>query len=150
MLMPRRAQAIAAATIIIALTACTASQLENEPSISPAPSEADRPTPTVPIVQRAPSEAPAVIGEVPAEQLDAILADAANRTGAEVAEIAIARAEALTWPDGSLGCPEPGQAYTQALVDGYHVVLDAAGETLDYRATTAGSFRLCEDSGRPG
>lgn len=86
---------------------------------------------------------------MPVDQLDAIVADAARRTGIDEDEIETIRATAMTWPDGSLGCPEPGQMYTQALVDGYHVVLDAAGESLDYRATTSGSFRLCEKPSRP-
>ena len=51
----------------------------------------------------------------------------------------------MTWPDGSLGCPQPGQVYTQALVDGYHVVLDADGDELDYRVGSGGSFNLCEN-----
>ncbi len=37
-------------------------------------------------------------------------------------------------------------AYTQALVDGYHVVIVAGGEELDYRVGSGGSFRLCEGS----
>lgn len=145
----RRTRAVVATILIGALVACTATDQGSVPSTSPAPSSDDRPAPTDPIVERVPSEAPAVIGEMPAEHLDAILTDAANRTGVAVDEIETVRAAAMTWPDGSLGCPEPGQTYTQALVDGYHVVLDAAGESLDYRATTSGSFRLCEGPGRP-
>ena len=89
-----------------------------------------------------------MIGEVPEAILDAILADAAQRSGVEADDIAVTRAESVTWSDGSLDCPEPGMSYTQALVDGYHVVLDADGEELDYRVTAAGSFVLCE-AGRP-
>lgn len=97
----------------------------------------------------APSEAAPVTGEVPADLLGEILTDAIDRTGVPASEIEIARAEETTWPDGALGCPEPGQVYTQALVDGFQVVVEAAGERLDYRATANGSFRLCEDGGRP-
>ncbi|MGH2382275.1 MAG: hypothetical protein ACRDG7_13800 [Candidatus Limnocylindria bacterium] len=139
MVSPRRTIALLVAVLIGALAACT-------PGIQ---SGSDRPSPTDAIVAPVPSDPAAVIGEVPAEQLDAILADAASRTDVDVADIETIRATAMTWPDGSLGCPEPGQTYTQALVDGYHVVVDAAGESLDYRATTSGSFRLCEGSGRP-
>jgi hypothetical protein len=89
-----------------------------------------------------------VIGEVPNEILDRILDDAVVRTGTDRASITVTRAEAVTWSDGSLDCPEPGMMYTQALVDGYHVILDADGEELDYRATAAGNFVLCVD-GRP-
>jgi hypothetical protein len=85
-----------------------------------------------------------VIGEVPQDLLDAILADAEAETGANQNEFALVRAEAVTWSDGSLGCPEPGMMYTQALVDGYWVVLEHGDRTLDYRATTRGYFALCE------
>jgi hypothetical protein len=88
-----------------------------------------------------------VVGEVPADILDAILAAAADRTGIAAAEIEVIRAEQVTWPDGSLGCPQPDQMYTQALVDGYQVVVDAGGEELDYRVGSGGSFRLCEGGG---
>ncbi|MGQ0609440.1 MAG: hypothetical protein ACT4OQ_13410 [Chloroflexota bacterium] len=139
MVSPRPTIALLAAMLIGVLAACT-------PGIRPV---TERPAPTDAIVAPAPSDPAAVIGEVPAEQLDAILDDAARRTGVDAAELETIRASAMTWPDGSLGCPEPGQTYTQALVDGYHVVVDAADESLDYRATTSGSFRLCEGSGRP-
>lgn len=40
--------------------------------------------------------------------------------------------EDVTWPDGSLGCPLPGRSYTQALVDGYRVVLRYNGVAYRY------------------
>jgi hypothetical protein len=56
----------------------------------------------------------------------------------------------VTFSDGSLDCPEPGMSYTQALVDGYQVEIEAGDETLDYRVGAGGSFRLCESDGPPG
>ncbi len=88
-------------------------------------------------------------GEVPERVLAAILEDAARRTGADPATATILRAEAVTWSDGSLGCPEPGMFYTQALVDGYWVIVELGGTTLDYRVGDRGAFRLCEQPG-PG
>jgi hypothetical protein len=73
-----------------------------------------------------------------------LLADAAERSGVAQDAIVVVEAVSMTWNDGSLGCPEPGMAYTQALVDGYHVILDADGEELDYRVNLDGGFRLCE------
>ena len=51
-------------------------------------------------------------------------------------------AEAVTFPDGGLGCPEPGMAYTQVMTDGYKVVATAGGKTYDYRGTGS-TFRRC-------
>lgn len=134
----------AAAVLVLALTACTASQGDAEPTHTERPARTDAVIATI-----APDNDAPVTGEVPADLLAAILADAADRSGLDAAEIEELRAESTTWPDGSLGCPEPGQVYTQALVDGYHIVLDAAGDELDYRATTSGSFQLCEATGPP-
>ena len=72
-----------------------------------------------------------------------IEADAKKRANASSENVVVVKAERVTWNDGSLGCPRPGMAYTQALVPGYWVVLEADGLTYDYRATARGSFRLC-------
>jgi hypothetical protein len=87
-----------------------------------------------------------VTGEAPQELLDAILDDAASRTGLDRSELTIVQDQAVVWPDGSLGCPEPGMMYTMALVDGYHVIVQADGQLLDYRAGRNNSFRLCENT----
>ena len=34
--------------------------------------------------------------------------------------------------------------YTQALVDGYHVIVEANGQKLDYRIPLDGGFRVCK------
>jgi hypothetical protein len=120
----------------------------SDPSLAPIGSE--RPTRTdAPADRVDPSSPAAVVGEVPADILAAILADATSETDLDPSEILVVRAESVTWPDGSLGCPEPGMMYTQALVDGYQVVLDADGEELDYRVGESGAFRICVDSGAP-
>lgn len=86
-----------------------------------------------------------VTGEAPQELLDAILDDAAARTGLDRSELAIVQDEAVVWPDGSLGCPEPGMMYTMALVDGYHIVVQAGEDELDYRTGSNNFFKLCEN-----
>lgn len=90
-----------------------------------------------------------VTGEVPAELLGAIKADLATRQKARVDDIEVLRAQAVVWRDGSLGCPEPGLMYTQALVDGYWVVLGLHGKEWDYRAGDRTHFLLCERKSKP-
>ena len=80
---------------------------------------------------------------VPATMLDSVVELAARDTGIDADEIRVVTADAVTWSDGSLGCPEDGQMYTQALVPGYRVVLEAAGEELSYHASESGDFRAC-------
>ena len=106
-----------------------------------------------------PSETPAptstphmsrVASQVPEAILTPILKEAAKLANVPPQELVIVRAEAVVWNDGSLGCPEPGMQYTQALANGYWVLVSAAGQTYDFRVARDGSFRLCpEGRGRP-
>lgn len=91
-----------------------------------------------------PDETP-VVGEVPQQLLDEIMADLEKRTGASRSAFTIQRAEAVEWNDGSLGCPQPGQVYTQAIVPGYRVVIEHQGMDYDYHAAESGYFVLCEN-----
>ena len=90
-----------------------------------------------------------VIGEVPEEIMVKIMDDLVQKTEGDSKNILVIRSEAVTWSDGSLGCPKPGEFYTQALVDGYWVVLQIEGVNYDYRASKAGYFTICEGGGSP-
>jgi hypothetical protein len=79
---------------------------------------------------------------LPGQVLEPILDHAARATGVERNGLEVIRAEAVTWPDGSLGCPQPGMMYIQVLVEGYWIVVRAGDEELDYRGRGA-EFRLC-------
>ena len=147
--------------LAVALAACgggeaadTSSTVSTEPSTT-----AMAPATTVPPTTSAPTTAPTPAtlpedtlvpppktGESPDELLGRILADATERTGSD--DLEVIRDEAVTWSDGSLGCPEPGVLYQQVLVPGYWVEIDAAGTRLDYRAGASGFFKLCEGANR--
>jgi hypothetical protein len=72
------------------------------------------------------------------------LADASGRTGLPLAALSVVESSPRTWRDGSLGCPEPGMNYTQALVPGWRLVIRAGEELLDYRMATRGTaFMYC-------
>lgn len=73
----------------------------------------------------------------------AALADAAIRTGLPSADLQVLSAESVTWSDGSLGCPEEGVMYTQALVPGYRVRVGARERVLDYHASRNAALVLC-------
>lgn len=74
---------------------------------------------------------------------------AAERTGAEAADIEVVTAEEVTWSDGALGCPRPGHTYTQALVEGYRIVVEVDGETLHYHGAEGDDPRYCADPQEP-
>jgi hypothetical protein len=81
---------------------------------------------------------------VPPDLEARLRADVEARSGLPATALRLIRAEAVTWSDGSLGCPQPGLFYTQALEEGYWVVWQAEdGRQFDYRATQRGSFLLC-------
>jgi hypothetical protein len=75
--------------------------------------------------------------------IEAALADATRRTGLERRSLNVAVAQAVTWPDGSMGCPSPGRSYTQALVPGYLIRIEAGPATLEYHTNTRKRLVLC-------
>ena len=75
--------------------------------------------------------------------LEQIRADAALRARVAPDDVKILAVEPVTWADGSLGCPEPGMMYTQALVRGYRVRVEALSTMLAYHANAQGAFRHC-------
>jgi hypothetical protein len=88
-------------------------------------------------------------GAVPSDLVDAITDDAAERANVQPEEVAVLSAESVTWSDGSLGCPEPGMMYTQALVPGYRVVVEAGGTQMSFHASERGDFRFCANPNAP-
>ena len=96
-----------------------------------------------------PSERPVITDALPPELLAEILSAGADEAGVEEDAVEVVVAEAVTWSDGSIGCPEPGMMYTQALVPGYRVVLEVDSRQLNFHATEAGDFQFCEDPRPP-
>lgn len=90
-----------------------------------------------------------VTGEIPTSLLDSILKDLEEQTGVNPEKIAVIQAQAMVWNDGSLGCARPGEFYTQALVNGYQVILEVDEKKYDYRAANTGYFFLCENGSSP-
>jgi hypothetical protein len=79
----------------------------------------------------------------PQALIQSAIDDAARRVGVARASIEVLSAESVTWSDGSLGCPEPGMLYTQALVPGYRVVLRAGTTQLHYHSGRSGTPAYC-------
>jgi L-amino acid N-acyltransferase YncA len=70
--------------------------------------------------------------------------DLAQRLGVDRRAVTVVRDEEVTWPDGSIGCPQPGMSYTQALVEGRLIILEAGGENYEYHAGRSGKPFLCD------
>ena len=119
------------------------------PSAGPGrPSDLPRLTPPPGML---PPASASITGEVPASVVDAARTDLAGRIGGPAAATAtVVHSEAVTWPDGSLGCRVPGLLYPQVVTPGYRIVFTTDGTRYDYRATQAGAVRLCEHPGAGG
>jgi hypothetical protein len=135
------------AVLVIALVAGACGATSSPSPAASTPSGRPAMSPPAGQIEPTPSAVP-VVGEVP----EAILASARSLLADEIgidraATATVVVAEAVTWPDGSLGCPVPGQYYTQALVPGYRIVFAVDGVEYDFRASEAGYVRLCEPAG---
>jgi hypothetical protein len=76
--------------------------------------------------------------------VDQSIQDLAGRLQVAPAEIEYLDFEAVVWPDGSLGCPQPGMEYTQVLVEGFRIRLQHAGQIYEYHGGGRRAPFLCE------
>jgi hypothetical protein len=118
------------------LLACSAGGGSGSGSPSPDQSPSTSPSST-------PSAAALDPGPVPVELFNLIVADAAAKAGVDPSALTVVAASAVTWSDGSIGCPAPGMSYTQALVPGYRVILETDGQQYDYHVGRRDNFILC-------
>jgi len=137
----RTRPSVAAAALVwvgLTLTACA-----TEGAAMPTPGE--NPTSSRPPFRTA---SPGPLGptgpaaDLPRAKWDALVADLSARGVS--GEPALVSAERVEFSDGSLGCPSPGMAYTQAIVEGYRVLVRADDRTFDYRFGSGDEPRLCE------
>ncbi|QIK72472.1 hypothetical protein G7070_09595 [Propioniciclava coleopterorum] len=116
----------------------TDSPSPTEPAATPAPaSPTDRFETAPPIPDQTGSPV-----ALPGDRLEAIRSDLTAR-GIATDDLIVISARAVTWNDGSWGCPEPGHVYTQALEPGYAVIVEAGGVQYDYRFGSGPNPKLC-------
>jgi len=118
--------AVVAAALLVACG--NESGAEGQPTVS------STPTPETP----APASGP----------VEQAKADLAKRLGVEAAQVTVVSSSEVTWPDGSLGCPEPGMNYTQALVPGSRIILESAGKQYHYHSGGSRPPFLCTNPQR--
>src|SRR5258707_12894039 len=68
---------------------------------------------------------------LPASVVDPVVADVARLAGVPIDQVVVVSAGEVTFPDGSLGCPQPGTVCTPAMVDGYQSVAEARHQCHD-------------------
>jgi hypothetical protein len=74
------------------------------------------------------------------------VADLANRLGVDPSQVSARSARTVTWPDRSLGCPQPGVAYPQVQVDGTLIELSVGGTVYAYHSGGSRGPFLCDKS----
>ncbi len=72
----------------------------------------------------------------------------ASEQGVSAGDVKVISAQAVNWPNGALGCPKPGRMYTQAIVPGYRIELEAGGKRFTYHAATRGGYKRCRQRAR--
>lgn len=71
--------------------------------------------------------------------------DLAGRLGVDVETVDLVSFERGVWPDGSIGCPEEGKLYTQAVVIGTRIVISHDDESFAYHQAGDEEPFICED-----
>lgn len=77
------------------------------------------------------------------EALDLARADLVERAGVAAEEIQVVEMREVVWANGAMGCPAEGMMYTQALVNGYFMLLESAGTLYPYHAGHNGHPFYC-------
>ena len=83
----------------------------------------------------------------PVEAAKARLVEFLRQTHPEIdpSQIVFEFAEPVTWNNGSLGCPEEGHFYTQALVPGYRIGFRVGNDLYTLHTNGSGSSVVSPD-----
>lgn len=85
------------------------------------------------------------------EQVRLATEDLMQRLNISPEEISLVEITDVVWSDGSLGCPQPGMFYTQALVEGTRIRLQVGEAIYNYHSGRNQAPFLCENpSGETG
>ena len=90
-----------------------------------------------------PSEPRHMEAKLSDEILEEIIRHAAERTGVDPGSVEVVSITEEMFNDSSLGCPKPGEFYTQVITPGYIVIVHAGGAEFDYRVGPS-SWKLCD------
>jgi hypothetical protein len=75
--------------------------------------------------------------------------DLAQRLSVQTSDIILVEANEVIWPDGSLGCPQPGMMYAQVLTSGYLIKLKYDIRDFEYHAGEDRSLTYCKNPTPP-
>jgi hypothetical protein len=110
-------------------------------AIPVSPTEGD----TTPVSQSLPTPADPILQTL----IEKARTDLAQRLSVPGTEIVLLQATSVTWPDGSLGCPQQGMEYAQVLTPGYLIRLRSGDREFEYHASKGTFVTYCENPSPP-
>jgi hypothetical protein len=87
--------------------------------------------------------APGITAPAGPPALEAVLADAAKRTGTDARNVQVVKTEPKDWPNTGLGCPRPGEMHAQVITPGWLIEVRSGERVLEYHTDTRDRFVLC-------
>lgn len=133
-------QNIQAGTCMLVLTLTACSQNGTEPSADETAVTGDQG-----ITMQVSDSKVLANGESLEQQVSGAIADLANRFGIATNVIKVSQARVVTWGSSAVGCPKEGMSYTQAIVPGIQVLLEADGTVYRYHGRTGSKLFLCPE-----
>lgn len=143
----RRVSVLAVAATVLLVACGNESGAGGEPSMTPTSSSPQSPDPTSPTP--GPTSGPTDLPTLPADPVEQAKADLAAHLRVDPAQVTVVSTSEVTWRDGSLGCPEPGMMYTQALIPGIRTILEVAGKQYHYHSGGKRAPFRCENPQPP-
>ena len=116
------------AWITLCMAACSST------TTAPPPTPVPTPQATAPVTPEA------------AAAVDAAKQDAAAHLGVNPDQLSVAQVDTRDWNDASLGCPQPGQMYSQVITPGFFIVITIGSRQLEYHTDTRAQVKLCRES----
>ncbi len=77
--------------------------------------------------------------------IEAVMLSLSEQFDIPAESITVVSVEAVTWPNGGLGCPQEGMAYAEVMVEGSRITLEADGQTYTYHTAGTSEYVLCID-----
>lgn len=75
--------------------------------------------------------------------------DALKAGGGNAETFTVLRAEHVLWPNGAVGCPQPDMMYTQAVVEGYRIVISTPDGDVYFHGQTGLPPARCDTPQEP-
>ena len=134
----RPALQLGACTLFLAGAAC------KEDSATPPPGTSGTTEAAPPVTE--PGNNAESIGDRLTDRVSAAVAELSERTGISPDAITVTKASMVNWGSSAVGCPRKGMNYTQAIVPGVLLLLEADGRIYRYHGGSKGELFYCPDS----